>query len=91
MKEQNETDKMPRNRAGDENIARLQRLIRAAAAPADLLYYQLGNAYRKRGDFAEALNCYLEALSINPDSPAAEAYRMLVGIMEYYHKDYYNP
>ena len=57
----------------------------------DQLYYQLGNTYRQQGDFTMALNCYLEAMSLNPDSPAAEAHRMLTDIIEFYHKDYYNP
>lgn len=75
----------------DEVIVRLNRLIAGSQSPCEQWYYLLGNAYRKRGDFAEAQNCYLEAEAINPDSPAAEARRMLTGIIEFYHKDYYNP
>ena len=37
------------------------------------------------------MNCYLEAMAVNPDSPAKEAHRMLADIIEFYHKDYYNP
>ena len=91
MEEQNETDKMTPERYTDNLITRLLGCLRSSAVPSDQLYYQLGNAYRKRGDFAEALNCYLEAMALNPDSPAAEAYRMLTDIIEFYHKDYYNP
>ena len=75
MEKQNETDKVTPDKRTDDLIARLLGLIRTSAAPSDLLYYQLGNAYRKRGDFSEALNCYLEAMALNPDSPAAPTIR----------------
>lgn len=75
----------------DAAIARLNGLIATSAQPDGRLFYLLGNAYRKQGDFQQALNCYLEAMSVEPDGPAAEAYRMLMGIIEFYHKDYYNP
>ncbi len=86
---QNEIDKMLREGRTDEAILRLEGQIQAA--PCARLYYLLGNAYRKRGDFAQAMNCYSEAADISPDSPAAEARRMLADIIEFYHKDYYNP
>lgn len=88
---QNEIDKMLRKGQIDEAILRLNEQIQATATPCDRLYYLLGNAYRKRGDFAQALNCYLEAMAINPDSPAVEAHQMLMNIIEFYHKNYYNP
>lgn len=91
MDVQNEIDRMLRQGQTDAAIARLNSLIDRGTQPCDRLYYLLGNAYRKRGDFHQALNCYLEAMAVNPDSPAAEAHRMLMGIIEYYHKDYYNP
>ena len=75
---QNEIDKMLRKGQIDEAILRLNEQIQATATPCDRLYYLLGNAYRKRGDFAQALNCYLEAMAINPDSPAVEAHQMLM-------------
>ena len=37
-----------------------------------------------------AINNYLEALDINPASPAGEAKDMLVDILEFYNKDMYN-
>ena len=64
---QNEIDKMLRKGQIDEAILRLNEQIQATATPCDRLYYLLGNAYRKRGDFAQALNCYLEAMAINPE------------------------
>jgi tetratricopeptide (TPR) repeat protein len=54
-------------------------------------YYEQGNAYRKAGNWQEAINCYIKAVELDPDSPAVEAKRMLDDIMNYYHKDYYNP
>lgn len=68
----------------------LKCLIDAGGDEKDKLYYMLGNAYRRRGDFSAALNCYLEAVAINPDSPAKVAHDMLMNIIEFYHKDYYN-
>ena len=30
-------------------------------------YYQQGNAWRKQGDFKRALDCYMEAIALDPD------------------------
>ena len=57
---------------------------------ADALYRQ-GNEYRRQGLFHEAINCYLEAERLDPDSPAAVARTMLQDIMDFYCKDMYNP
>jgi outer membrane protein assembly factor BamD (BamD/ComL family) len=54
-------------------------------------YYQKGNAARKRGQWHEAINNYIRAIDLDPDSPAVEAKRMLDDIMAYYCKDLYNP
>ena len=54
-------------------------------------YYLRGNAYRQQGNVRMALNNYLEAMELDPDGPAAEAYRHLQELLAYYHKDYYNP
>lgn len=56
-----------------------------------MAYYLRGNAYRQEGNIRMALNSYLEAMDIDPDGPAAEAYRHLQELLAYYHKDYYNP
>ena len=53
--------------------------------------YQKGNAYRKQGVWHEAINCYIEAARLDPESPAVEAKRMLDDIMSFYCKDMYNP
>ena len=54
-------------------------------------WYEQGNALRKQGQFGEAINCYIQAIELDPDSPAVEAKRMLDDIMAYYNKDNYNP
>ena len=54
-------------------------------------YYLRGNAYRQNGNVLMALNSYLEAMELDPDGPAAEAYRHVQELLAYYHKDYYNP
>ena len=54
-------------------------------------FYEQGNAYRKQGNWKEAINSYLKAIELDPESPAVEAKQMLDDIMNYYHKDYYNP
>ena len=54
-------------------------------------YYLRGNAYRQNGNVRMALNSYLEAMELDPNGPAAEAYRHVQELLAYYHKDYYNP
>ena len=54
-------------------------------------YYNLGNEYRKQGNWQMAINNYLEAMALDPESPAKEAKEMLDQILSFYHKDYYNP
>ncbi|WP_116615680.1 tetratricopeptide repeat protein [Hallella colorans] len=54
-------------------------------------YYLKGNEYRKQGDFASAMNNYMEAIRLDANSPAVEAKRMLDDIMNFYCKDFYNP
>lgn len=54
-------------------------------------YYQQGNAWRKQGDFKRALDSYMEAIALDPESSAVAAKEMLDDIMNFYCKDYYNP
>jgi len=54
-------------------------------------YYQLGNKFRKEGNWQMALNNYLEAIALDANSPAVEAKEMLENILNFYHKDAYNP
>ena len=48
------------------------------------------NAYRKQGNWQLALNNYQYAIDLNPDSPAREAYRMAMDILNFFNKDMYN-
>ncbi len=57
---------------------------------ANALYLR-GNAYRQQGNVRMALNSYLESMELDPDGPAAEAYRHIQELLDYYNKDYYNP
>lgn len=54
-------------------------------------YYQKGNEYRRQSDWKRALDNYLEAIALDPESPAVQAKEMLEDILNYYHKDAYNP
>lgn len=55
------------------------------------LHYLAGNALMKAGRRTEAMNAYLSASRLDPDSPAAEQLAMWRGIMDFYCKDLYNP
>ena len=57
---------------------------------SDEEYYLRGNAYRKQGDIRQALNNYLMAMDLNPDSPAHIAHDQLISIMNFYNKDMFN-
>ena len=74
----------------DEAIAALREFIAKSEVPSDRAYYLLGNAYRKKGDWQGAINNYLEAMEINPDSPARNAHRIANDILDFYNKDMYN-
>ena len=52
----------------DEAIRLLDEYITSAPEPSDRAYYLLGNAHRKKGDWRMAINNYLEAMAINPES-----------------------
>ena len=54
-------------------------------------WYQQGNEARRAGQWHEAINCYIQAAELDPESPAVEAKRMLDNIMAFYCKDMYNP
>ncbi len=74
----------------DEAIKLLLEFISSSEIPSDKAYYLLGNAYRKKGDWQGAINNYLEAMAINPDSPARNAYAIANDILDFYNKDMYN-
>lgn len=45
----------------------------------------------QRQNWKEAIDCYTQAISLNPDSEAVHLRQMALSILEYYHKDAYNP
>jgi tetratricopeptide (TPR) repeat protein len=74
----------------EEAIRLLEEYVSSAPVPSDRAYYLLGNAYRKKGDWQGAINNYLEAMEINPDSPAKNAYSIANDILDFYNKDMFN-
>ena len=54
-------------------------------------YYLKGNEFRRRGDFRQAMECYLEAIALEPESPAVQAKEMLDNNFAFSCKDLYNP
>ncbi|MBR5043499.1 MAG: tetratricopeptide repeat protein [Bacteroidales bacterium] len=74
----------------DEAIALLDG-YRAGGGPMDdTLYYLQGNAWRKKGNWQMAMNNYLAAVNLNPDSPAKQALEIAGDILAFYNKDMYN-
>lgn len=71
-------------------IELLDQYIDDHAHRLDEAYYLKGNAFRKLSDWQQALNNYQRAIDINPASPAAEAKRMVMDILNFYNKDMYN-
>ena len=61
-----------------------------AQAADDELYYLRGNAFLKLNDWQKAIESYLEALELNPESPARETMTMANDILDFYNKDVYN-
>ena len=54
-------------------------------------WYRKGNEFRRKSDGQHALDCYLEASELDAESPAVVAKQMLEDILNFYHKDAYNP
>ena len=79
---------------GDAALEAANEIVENKSVSREMLanaYYLRGNAYRQNGNIRMALNRYLEAMEIDPDGPAAEAYRHLQELLDFYNKDYYNP
>ena len=74
----------------DEAIALLDRYRKDGGTMDAGLFYLLGNAWRKKGSWQMAINNYLEAVHLDPDSPAARALDIANEIMAFYNKDMYN-
>ena len=74
----------------DEAIAALEEYRAGGWEMDDTLFYLLGNAWRKKGNWQMAMNNYLEAVHRNPESPAQQALDMANEILAFYNKDMYN-
>ncbi len=74
----------------DEAIAELERWRAGGGMMDDVLFYLLGNAWRKKGNWQMAMNNYLEAIHLNPSSPAQQALEIANEILDFYNKDMYN-
>ena len=89
--EQLKTIKELINQGDIENaLQALEEFLQTEPVGKDEAYYLLGNAYRKQGNWQLALNNYQYAIDLNPDSPAREAYRMAMDILNFFNKDMYN-
>lgn len=71
-------------------IRLLDEMLQTDFPGKDEAYYLRGNAYRKQGNWQQALNNYRYAIDLNPDSPARNAHRMVMDILNFYNKDMYN-
>ena len=74
----------------DEAIALVEEYRAGGGVMDDTLFYLLGNAWRKKGNWQMAMNNYLEAVHINPDSPARQALDIANEILDFYNKYMYN-
>lgn len=75
----------------DEAIAAIEAWQAEGEKMDAQLHYLLGNAWRKKGNWQRAIQEYNEAVSLDPDSPAAEALILANDILAFYNKDLYNP
>ena len=94
MKTIQEIKEMLSQSEGQQALEAANEIVQSEGIDQDTLakaYYLRGNAYRQQGNVRMALNSYLESMDIDPDGPAAEAYRHLQELLDFYNKDYYNP
>lgn len=89
MKQLDDIKALIRQGAADEAIRLLDEFLHEHRTH-DEAWYLRGNAYRKLGNWQQAMNSYQEAIDLNPDSPARPARQMVVDILEFYNKDMYN-
>ena len=74
----------------DEVIGLLEEYRSGGGRMDDELFYLLGNAWRKKGNWQMAISNYLESTQLNPESPAAQALEIANEILDFYNKDMYN-
>ena len=94
MKTIQEIKEMLSRSEGQEALQAANEIVENKGVSREMLanaYYLRGNAYRQQGNVRMALNSYLESMELDPDGPAAEAYRHIQELLDFYNKDYYNP
>jgi len=94
MKTIQEIKEMLSRSEGEQALNAANEIVENKGVSREMLanaYYLRGNAYRQQGNVRMALNSYLESMDLDPDGPAAEAYRHLQELLDFYNKDYYNP
>lgn len=94
MKTIQEIKEMLSRSEGQEALEAANEIVENKSVSRETLanaYYLRGNAYRQQGNVRMALNSYLESMELDPDGPAAEAYRHIQELLDFYNKDYYNP
>lgn len=74
----------------EQALQLIDHFLQTASSGKDQAYYLQGNAYRKTGNWQQALNSYTRAIDLNPESPAREARQMVMDILNFFHKDMYN-
>lgn len=74
----------------DEAIRLLDEYITSAPERFRPGLLSSGQRAQKERDWQKAINNYLEAMAINPESPAANAYAIANEILDFYNKDMYN-
>ena len=75
-------------------VDQAERLVDAALAQgADEAhsYYLKGKICMKRSDWSGSLENFRRSAALEPDGPAADSCTMIEEILNFYHKDMYNP
>lgn len=88
MREWHDIEQMLSRGETEAAVARLNALLASPTAD-DRLYYLRGKARFKQNRWQQALEDFMEAVRLNPASPAAEALEMTYEILEFYNKDIY--
>ncbi|WP_294585706.1 tetratricopeptide repeat protein [uncultured Bacteroides sp.] len=74
----------------EQAIQMLDEVLQTDFPGKDEAYYLRGNAYRKKGNWQQALNNYQYAIDLNPEGPALHAHQMVMDILNFYNKDMFN-
>lgn len=90
MKTAEELRKEMKEMTAEEAVAHLTEYLKENPRDDEALTIR-GLKYWSLGRRADAINDYLAALEINPESKAKQAMQATYDILDYYNKDLYNP